>query len=84
LQFYHAITQYIIWQQAFQGSLVYLHEIHVYEESWNSLGQNLFFLALFPECKTMKGLLNFLQATSNALLTFLAFGTYKNPMAREA
>lgn len=84
LQFYHVITRYIICQQAFQGSLVYLDEIHVYEESWNSLGRNLFFMPFFPECKTIKWLLNFLQATSYVLLTFpSAFGTYKNPMARE-
>lgn len=43
------ITQYMICQQAFQGSLVYLDEIHVYEEKWNALGRNLFSMALFPE-----------------------------------
>lgn len=54
LQFYHVITQYIIHQQSFQGSLVYLDEIHVYEESWNSLGRNLFFMDLCPEYKRVK------------------------------
>lgn len=43
LQFYHVVIQYITCHRAFQGNVVCLDEIHVSEESWNSLGRNLFF-----------------------------------------